>query len=105
MPRCFLESDFISGWVQLAFGVNSYPRLTFGPNGGSELEQSSIRIKRNSSHCVYSSYYWSSTEEAVVVAELEVSEAKVELLAGSHMAKQIRLRVTTTDIMSATHRA
>ena len=62
MPRCFLECGFISGWVQLAGPANSYLRLTFGLNVGSVSEQSDVGAKRDPSHCVYSSYYWSSTE-------------------------------------------
>lgn len=62
MPRCFLESDFISGWVQLDLVFNSSPRLTKSPNAGSALEQSGGRAKRNPSQHVYSSNYWSSTE-------------------------------------------
>ncbi|MFN3454893.1 MAG: DUF1566 domain-containing protein [Pseudobdellovibrio sp.] len=62
MPRCFLESDFISGWVQLDHVFNSYLRLASSQSVGSVLEQSGGRITRDPSHCVYSNNYWSSTE-------------------------------------------
>jgi hypothetical protein len=62
MPRYFLESDFISGWVQLDQVFNSYLRMTTSQRAGSVLEQSGGRAKRNLSHCVYSNNYWSSTE-------------------------------------------
>lgn len=62
MPRYFLESDFISGWVQLDSKFNSYPYLTSGPNRGCAFEKSSVAVKRDPSHGVYSNNYWSSTE-------------------------------------------
>lgn len=52
MPRCFLESDFISGWVQLDHGFNSYPRLTKSVESGARRLSNRATVQKETHRTV-----------------------------------------------------